>query len=443
VTPERRHVRASLVALLAAATLCALLFVNAMTLEGIRSSRPWIAHNRETQAALSRMRAALVDAETGQRGFLLTGDSDYLEPFKATDETMPMALAELKRLTTDDHLLQRGVAEIERLALQKMAEIHKTIDLYRRSEPSAALAIVHSNEGKALMDDARRVIAEMRAQEDLQLEERTSATRRKFDRATWIDAGAGLGLLVLGLILFAVHRDIARREVLENALREAARIQQQFIGILSHDLRNPLSAILMTTGQLERAFPATHSDAVRRIASSTVRMSRMIHQLLDLTGARLGDGIPVEPQPETNLSEVVRTAVEELMAAHPEAHVKMEVDEGVDGAWDPDRMGQVVSNLVANAIAYGDGPVHVRVSRANGSAILEVHNGGASIPADVLPRIFEPFRRATHDGETSARGLGLGLFIAERIVAAHGGKIDVRSADAEGTTFTVGLPLSG
>jgi phosphoserine phosphatase RsbU/P len=166
----------------------------------------------------------------------------------------------------------------------------------------------------------------------------------------------------------------------------------------------------------------------------------MIEQLLDVTRARLGDGIPVEAKAGTDLSEVVRAAVDELRAIHPQAHIEVQADR-ICGHWDPDRLSQVVSNLVTNAIHHGQGAVDVRVRRTEASAALEVRNDGLPIPDDVLPRIFEPFRRASKS-ENGSRGLGLGLFIAERIVVAHGGTIDVRSSQAQGTTFTISLPIA-
>jgi len=178
---------------------------------------------------------------------------------------------------------------------------------------------------------------------------------------------------------------------------------------------------------------------LRRIASSAARMRRMVEQLLDLTRARLAGGIPVQPTPGTNLADVARGAVEELRVAHPEAQLTVHATAQISGEWDADRMAQVVSNLVGNAISHGaGGPVDVQVKGANGSAILEVHNGGAPIPADLLPRIFDPFRQAMP--ATVAHGLGLGLFITRQIVLAHGGTIGVVSAQPEGTTFKVVLP---
>src|SRR5439155_9866997 len=148
------------------------------------------------------------------------------------------------------------------------------------------------------------------------------------------------------------------------------------------------AALVQRQGELSPA----QSSAARRIESSAARMSRLIDQLLDLARARMGGGIPVDPKPETNLSDVVSEAVEELRTAHPDAQLRMDAEKEIHGSWDPDRMAQVVSNLVANAIHYGDGLVEVRLRSGPGSAILEVHNGGQPIPAEFLPRIFEPFR---------------------------------------------------
>jgi signal transduction histidine kinase len=436
------RIRASLVALLAAGTLSTLLFGSATVLEDIRSSRPWVAHAREVQRALSNVRGALVDAEAAQRGFLLAGDRDSLEPLENAEASLPATIGDLKRLVAEDEEpARRGSAELERLASDKMAEIHRTIDLHERGQIAAALDLIRGDASKAIMRNARRLISEMREREDKRLEGRTAALRANFDRAMWIEAGAGIGVLVLGFVLFAIHRDIARREVLENALREEAGFQQRFIGILGHDLRNPLGAISMTAGQLRRSLSPPHSEMVKRLEHSAARMGRMIEQLLDVTRARLGDGIPIDAKVGIDLSEVVASAVDELCALHPDAVVRVHVDR-VHGHWDPDRLGQVVSNLVANAIRHGEGAVNVRVRTAEASAILEVQNGGNPIPAEVLPRIFEPFRRAPNGGENGSSGLGLGLFIAERIVAAHGGTIDVRSTRAMGTTFTVALPVN-
>jgi signal transduction histidine kinase len=441
---ERRR-SSPLVALLAAGMLFALFLANVLTLATIRGSRGTTARARQLQSVLSRASSALLDAEIGQRGYLLTGRLDYLEPFNRAVSSLPPSLAEAKRLTADDPTQQRDLKETERLARLELDELRRSIDLYQRGQVVAAMAVVRSSQGKIIVDGARRAIDELRVREDQRLEERIAHTRRRWDLAMWIDFGAGLGLVALGFILFSINRDIGRREVLERALRESAAFQEQFVGILGHDLGNPLAAISMATATLQRREALTDRQAVTvgRIAASTQRMIRMVSQLLDLTRARLAGGIPVQPKPDTDLRDVVAGAIEELHTAHPEAELRLEAAERVRGPWDPDRLAQVVSNLVANAILYGVGPVAVRVMKVDTLAVLEVHNGGPPIPAEILPRLFEAFHGSAAAAGRPAKGLGLGLFIAERIVAAHDGEIDVHSAEGDGTTFTIKLPSKG
>ncbi|HYX90049.1 MAG TPA: ATP-binding protein [Myxococcaceae bacterium] len=226
-------------------------------------------------------------------------------------------------------------------------------------------------------------------------------------------------------------------------LDEAAAFRERFIGIVGHDLRNPLSAIRAAAGMLLLSDDISERDIrlVRRIASSVSRMAHIIDQLLDLTRARLGGGITVERE-STDIHEVCRGVLEEISLAHPDATVRFDPRaEGV-GTWDAQRLAQVVSNLLANAIQHGAAsPIELRSRNEGEDLVLEVHNQGAPIPPDLLPHVFDPFRTTQRPSRSSA-GVGLGLFITQEIVHAHGGTISARSSTEEGTTFTVRLPRS-
>ncbi|MGE0549308.1 MAG: GAF domain-containing protein [Kofleriaceae bacterium] len=226
-------------------------------------------------------------------------------------------------------------------------------------------------------------------------------------------------------------------------LEDTIHYNEMFAGVLAHDLRNPLGAML-TAAQLllmrQEGEGDRNAKPLSRILSSGQRMTRMIDQLLDVTRARAGGGIGVQPR-EANLADVCSQVIDELELAYPDWRFRCEVRGDVSGTWDPDRLLQIVSNLIANAGQHGDGKRGIAITidgQLANQVSLEVHNHG-SIPAHLLPTLFDPFRGAQHRRE-HARGLGLGLFIVKEIVRAHGGSVEVSSTEPAGTTFTVQLP---
>jgi PAS domain S-box-containing protein len=223
--------------------------------------------------------------------------------------------------------------------------------------------------------------------------------------------------------------------------QEAARIREEVVGIVSHDLRNPLAAISMTTTVLLKREELSPSVAkgLSRIYAAASRAARMTDDLLDFTQARVG-ALPLQPRPG-NLLELARQVVEEVQLAHPDRELRMETAGDGQGEWDVDRMAQVITNIVGNAVQHSPPGTPVRVSARgeDGTVLLEVRNQGNPIPPELLPRIFEPFRRGS-SAETGQKSVGLGLYISQQVVLGHGGHIEVRSSMEDGTTFTVRLP---
>ncbi len=235
-------------------------------------------------------------------------------------------------------------------------------------------------------------------------------------------------------------------EQLVSKLEDTIRSNELFAGVLAHDLRNPLGAI-MTAAQLmlmrhEREPSTTERDArpLRRILSSGQRMTAMIDQLLDFTRARSGGGIEVDPH-GTNLANLLQQAVGELELAHPEWNIHREIRGDQRGTWDSNRLLQVVSNLVGNAGQHGRqaAPIYVRLDGTERECVtLEVSNDGA-IPQRLMAHLFDPFRTTQHQLDRSS-GLGLGLFIVREIVHAHGGSVEVSSSEPGGTKFRIVIP---
>jgi signal transduction histidine kinase len=212
------------------------------------------------------------------------------------------------------------------------------------------------------------------------------------------------------------------------------------MGMLSHDLRSPLNAIVMGSAQLMKAGTLPENDArtVARIARSADRMTRMIEQLLDLTRIRLGGGLVLNRQ-RMDMNQVAEEVVDELRIAHGDREIKILLSPGdtAMGHWDRDRVAQLLSNLISNAVQYSrpQTAVVATVCRQDAHMCIDVHNDGPPIAPEVLPVLCDPFRR----GRTGQHGLGLGLYITKQIVEAHGGSMNVESSVA-GTTFHIELP---
>lgn len=251
-------------------------------------------------------------------------------------------------------------------------------------------------------------------------------------------------LLGIGGILL----DISSHKQAEQALEQALSFREQLLAVLGHDLRNPLGAISASATMLARTKGLGERDrkAVERIRRSGARMARMIDDILDFARSRLGGGIPVTRQ-HMNMTEVCRTTLEELQVTYPERQLFFDVQGDTWGEWDPDRVAQVLSNLVFNALQHGrqDTAIRTTLRGAEDCVLLEVHNQGDPIPEDLLPRLFDPFKRRPedqrpHEGKSGTRSLGLGLHIVRQIALAHDGDVEVRSSATEGTCFTVRWP---
>ncbi|MEO8152526.1 MAG: hybrid sensor histidine kinase/response regulator [Rhizobacter sp.] len=220
----------------------------------------------------------------------------------------------------------------------------------------------------------------------------------------------------------------------------ALRINEMFTAVLGHDLRGPLSAIQLSAKILENRPDESLQKIGARLIRSSSWMSRMIEDLLDLTRARLGGGIPITRSP-VELGAVVQAVIQDRQLIHTDGRIELVTEGSLDGAWDADRLVQVASNLIGNALHHGDAsaPVEVRVDgRASDEVVLSVINAG-TIPPEVLPHIFDPFRRGRGQSART-EGLGLGLYIVQQVVHAHGGRIDVQSEQGKPTRFSVSLP---
>jgi len=235
---------------------------------------------------------------------------------------------------------------------------------------------------------------------------------------------------------------IRARDALVGDLERAVHLSEMFVGVLGHDLRNPLGSIVNAASLLSRrSDDEAVIRPVGRIFNSADRMRRMIDQILDFTRIRLGKGLPLERR-NVDLGELSRTVADELLDERRSFELNLSVSGETTGQWDPDRLAQLVSNLIGNAIQHrrSSAPVRLRVDGTDAAhVVLEVWNDGVVLP-ELMPVLFEPLRSTAGSKRSGSSGLGLGLFISREIAVAHGGTIDVSSSEADGTFLTLRLP---
>ena len=226
------------------------------------------------------------------------------------------------------------------------------------------------------------------------------------------------------------------------ALRQEVDVRERFMAILGHDLRDPIGGVLIAASMLlKQELSEPQSSYVRRMSRSAERATRMIADMLDLAKARLGGGISIAKS-RASTRDICQRAIDEAQLGHPDRTITFATEGDGGGLFDPDRMAQVVGNLLSNAIAYSPpaSVVHIGTREADDArVVIEVCNEGRAIPPGEIETLFDPFRRGVDTARTT-QGLGLGLFIANQIVAAHGGTIGVTSTVSDGTRFTVTLP---
>ncbi|MEP6992820.1 MAG: sensor histidine kinase [bacterium] len=244
------------------------------------------------------------------------------------------------------------------------------------------------------------------------------------------------------LIRFNETIDQALAESIQRYALDVTSSRDVFLAVLGHDLRSPLGAMTMAsqfmldTGELQEP----HLTLTTRIARSARRMNALVNDLLDLTRSRLGSGIPIV-RAEMDLKAEAAHAIDEVRDANPGAVLQLNASGDLRGNWDCGRVSQVLANLLGNAVQHGlpKSKISLTVRGEASDVVLQVHNYGVSIPDDARAGLFDPLKRI-NSGNASKGNLGLGLYIAERIVAAHGGSITVDSAESSGTFFTVRLP---
>jgi len=404
-----------------------------------------VQHTQDVQNAIQGFLSALQDVETAYRGYVIAVDETLLEPLSTGRAAAARQLQRLRALNQDNPDTQINLQKLGELMHQELAYADEIVSLRKNNGFDVLQARIRRGEGEKIMEGIREQTAMMLRAEATMLTSRRQAAAKQ-NRVTALTAVPAVMVLLIAVatLLLGIREQVRLAAALREQ-KQIAQVRERLLGIVGHDLRNPLASITTAAYFLEKAPPATPAETrarmVRTIISSAGRMTRMINELLDFTRARLGNGIPIEPQP-VDAVEICRRSLEEMRVAHPDRTFQFDGPNELAVIWDAERIAQVLANLVKNAVDYGDGakPVSIALAEKAETVLISVHNDGPVIPAESLADVFDPFKRGGAEAERRSEGIGLGLYIVERIADGHGGGVAVASSEAQGTTFTVTIP---
>jgi signal transduction histidine kinase len=306
----------------------------------------------------------------------------------------------------------------------------------------------HGEKPKDKMDSVAEIHAALRQAGGFNLDQMVSeyrALRASVTKLWGVQATAPTAETVADLIRFNEAIDQTLTESISYYSKKVDHSRDLFLGILSHDLRNPIGAMLMSAQLTEKIGTLSERQRmlIAQVVTSAGRATDILDQLLDLTRARLGSGLRILRE-QMDMAFVARELLEEMRTMHPDRSFTLEISGDTNGQWDKPRIGQVLSNLLSNAVLYGfqDLPIGVTIKGSSKEIALSVHNEGVPIAKEDIRGIFDALIRADSGEHEYAHStsLGLGLYITKEIVTAHGGAVQVTSSEKHGTTFTARFP---
>ncbi len=450
-----------------------------MALRLVENAR-WVVHTHEVLSELEGTLSALKDAETGERGYLITGDESYLMPYKTGIVEVQEHLGSLRSLTSDNARQQRRIAALSSLIAHRLEQLRQGLDSFRTAGPAAARATILTGDGQRTMDAVRWIVAQMTNEETRLLSRRSETSRESGRTVLWTLSIANL--LLISLILLAAYltqRDLQRRRQTETALLAVrdeleVRVQertaelatananlrqstlelersnrelQDFAFVASHDLQEPLRKIQAFGDRLRRkhgeALGPEGLDYLERMQRAAQRMHVLINDLLTFSRVT-SRGQPFVP---TDLGQIAREVLSDLEVRVEQTGGRVEIGDLPTLDADPLQMRQLLQNLIGNALKFhrdGEPPVVTVTGSllADGGppwARIVVADNGIGFDMKYLDRIFTPFQRL--HGRAEYEGTGMGLAVCRRIVERHGGALTAESAPGQGARFLITLPV--
>lgn len=483
--------------------LAIIIFFAFRSMNSLNEALGWEKRTQELLLQLDETFILMLNAETANRGYMVSRDETLLEPYNEARQNVAENFTKLRRLTGDNPVQAEKISSLEEMISQRLLLFGEIIEARRHKEMEEVRKEFSQRGARELANNVRSLITEIKNDEQKLLAQREENLNKSLDATYAMMFATGIGgLLSLGLAAFAIFREIGKRRKAQADLRDANkdlerrvdkrthelsqknldlneeiekrkeyesvreellsreqtarkdaevanRLRDEFLATVSHELRAPLNSImgwgrLLETGNLDEDM---NRKALETIIRNAEAQNRLIEDLLDvsriITGKLRVEAINVKP------IVFVEAALESVRPAAEAKGIKLEIkeDAGVSHiSGDPNRMQQVIWNLLSNAIKFtpNGGGVRVEIEQTDGHVEIKVKDTGMGIKKEFLPHVFDRFRQADASSIRKFGGLGLGLSIVRHLTEMHGGTVSVASdGENKGTTFTVSLPKIG
>lgn len=436
--------------------------VSYVEITNVVGDQAWVAHTQEVIAQLNGLLLTMVNAETGQRGYLITGNSTYLEPYNLAISNVDSQIQELQTLTSDNPVQQTNINNLKPLVDERLSQLKTVLQIGKTQGFASVQTAINQNTGKATMDKIRGVVGDMINEEDTLLASRseTSNVAIQYTLITII-AGMVLAIAITVVTVFVLYKRLRKEETLEDKnmelivetekLRERDNLKDELSAMVSHELKTPLVTISGYAEMLkeDNALGTLNPDqkhAVDAIDANCSKLERLIGDILDVQKVDLR-------KMKFNKNEFdVSEFMEDLIQIHARLMTDKKIHfanlsrEKITITSDKDRLAQVFANLIKNAIDFvpeNRGKIEIGAQYEDTKNVLfYVKDNGNGISKENQENLFKKFYQVDTSLKRKHGGTGLGLVICKGIVEGLGGKIWFESEEGKGTTFYFSIPVN-
>ena len=423
----------------------------------------WVTHTYTVIDKLDLLLVTMVNAETGQRGYIITGNLDYLEPYNSAVSSVNNQISELRQLTLDNPVQQSNIDKLVPLVKERMGQLANNVNLRKNNDVSDIIKNINGfDQGKITMDKIRVVINDMKNEEEQLLAKRTATSQSVTQNTQFVIIfGTTAAIIITAISTIIINKKLRDRQKLEKTnlelqiesekLHEIDKTKGELFAMVSHELKTPLVTISGYAEMLKEngvlgTLNKDQIDAVDTINSQVLKLERLINDVLDAQKMDL-------KKMKFNKKEF---EVDKFMDEQIHTHSKIMNDkkthfinstvEKIRFVSDPDRLSQVFANLIKNAVDFvpvSDGRIEINAQSKDSQVVFYVKDNGSGIPKEKQENLFKKFYQIDASLKRSHGGTGLGLVICKGIVEALGGKIWVESEVGKGTTFWFSIPMNG